>query len=82
MSYVPETVPTTPQELPAFLMRELARISAAFTLLTIGYVEETFVAPTKPRTGMFKLADGTRWNPGLGRGVYYYDKNDSSWHKL
>ena len=31
------------------------------------------VAPVRPRDGMIVAADGTNWDPGSGRGVYYYD---------
>lgn len=41
---------------------------------------ELHVAPTKPRTGLTVLADGTDWNPGSGAGVYTY--YGSAWHKL
>lgn len=29
-----------------------------------------FVAPVRPRPGMLVYADGTRWNPGSGEGLY------------
>jgi hypothetical protein len=32
--------------------------------------------PDKPQVGQIVFADGTNWNPGSGRGLYYYD---SSW---
>jgi hypothetical protein len=46
-----------------------------------GQLDVTTVAPTKPRDGMIRMADGTSWSPGgLGAGVYcYYAGN---WVKL
>ena len=41
---------------------------------------ELNMAPTKPRTGMIALADGTNWNPGSGAGVYAY--YGGAWNKL
>lgn len=40
-----------------------------------------FVAPLRPRTGMLVYADGTRWDPGRGEGVYSY-KSDGTWKLL
>ena len=80
--YLPEVAPDDPTVLAEFLNREFARVSIAILLIAAGSVEETFVVPAKPRTGMLRLADGTSWNPGAGRGVYYYDENSSSWIKL
>lgn len=40
----------------------------------------TTVAPDKPREGMIRYADGTSWNPGSGKGVYWY--SGSAWTKM
>lgn len=40
----------------------------------------TYVAPSKPRSGDIRLADGTQWNPGSGAGFYGY--YGSAWVKL
>lgn len=44
------------------------------------YLEETFAAPAKLAAGMVIFADGTTWDPGAGRGVYWYD--GSTWNLL
>lgn len=36
--------------------------------------------PTKVKEGMLRLADGTDWNPGAGRGLYQYISG--TWVKL
>lgn len=41
---------------------------------------ELHVEPSKPRSGLTVLADGTDWDPGSGAGVYTY--YGAAWHKL
>lgn len=79
-SYTPTTVPDGPDALPAYLQMELQRISAAVTALALGHLDKTYVAPTKPREGDMRLADGTKWNPGSGAGFYGY--YGGAWVKL
>lgn len=43
-------------------------------------VELTYNAPTKPEDGDIYYADGTHWNPGGGRGLYFYKVN--TWVKI
>lgn len=78
--YAPETVPSAQADLPAYLERELFKIKVAVDLMAAGHLDETHVAPTKPRTGDIRLADGTNWNPGSGRGLYYYQ--NSAWNPI
>lgn len=72
--YVPEQVQD------AQLYRELLKIQAAILALSDGHLDMTNVAPTKPRAGDLRFADGTNWNPGSGAGVYAY--HSGSWNKL
>ena len=78
--YAPEQVPTNKEDLPAYIERELFKIKVAIDLLALGHLDETHVAPVKPRVGDLKLADGTNWNPGSGQGIYAY--YNSVWNKL
>ena len=78
--YAPEPVPSDPKELPAYIERNNRAIEMAINLLAAGHLDETHVAPTKPRTGDIRLADGTDWDPGTGQGVYVY--YNSAWNKL
>ena len=78
--YAPDQVPANKDDLPAYLDRELFKVKVAFDLLSLGHLDETHVAPTKPRTGDIRLADGTDWDPGTGQGVYAY--YNSAWNKL
>lgn len=80
ISYTPENIPGEAKELPYYLFSELIRISAAISALADGHIEITHVTPEKPRDGDIRLADGTDWNPGSGKGVYAY--YNSAWHLL
>lgn len=78
--YNPEQAPADDTQYRAWLERELYRIKMAIDLLAVGHLDETNVAPTKPRTGDIRLADGTDWNPGSGAGFYGY--YGGAWVKL
>ena len=68
------------QALKRFLREELVSVQTALDHVSNGYLEVTTVAPSKPRDGMLRRADGTNWNPGSGAGVYCYYA--SAWHFL
>lgn len=78
--YAPIEPPTEPSQLRYYIKDELLKVSAVLQLLAAGHVDMTYVAPAKPREGDIRLADGTSWNPGAGRGVYVYFS--SVWNKL
>ena len=78
--YAPNTPPNDPAELQRFLFDELKKISVAINGLALGHLDQSTVAPSKPRDGDLRYADGTLWNPGSGRGVYCYYA--SAWHFL
>ncbi len=78
--YAPGVAPSEPDQFRRFMEEELRRISAAITLVAAGHIDKTYAAPTKPREGDVRLADGTTWNPGSGAGVYAY--YGSAWHFL
>jgi hypothetical protein len=63
-----------------YILRENRRISLALAGALPSELPELHVAPTKVRTGMIRLADGTDWNPGAGQGVYAY--YNGTWNKL
>ena len=79
--YIPGNVPAESRALPAFLSDELNKIAqAGETAHQFVMLDTLYAAPTKLRTGMTVLADGTTWNPGTGAGVYTY--YGAAWHKL
>lgn len=63
-----------------YLKRELDRIGRVIDALQDDGYEATTVAPSRPRDGMVRLADGTAWNPGSGQGLYVY--YNGAWHSL
>jgi hypothetical protein len=75
MSFLPSsTSATTVADLRNWISNELVRVSNAFT--TSSQTTTLLVltaAPAKPQIGQVVFADGTNWNPGSGRGLYYYD---------
>ncbi len=79
ISYSPGQVPTDAAEMQRFFTSELQKIAAAITGLSLGHLDKTTVAPTKPRDGDIRYADGTLWNPGSGVGVYYFKGATSVW---
>ena len=79
----PNPAPVTPEELPDYLFNELNRLSDILFNIDTFRLEETNVAPDKPRDGDIRYADGTNWNTGSGRGIYaYIDDGTPSWEKL
>lgn len=81
IQYVPNQVPVSKEiELTRFLTTELDKIQIAIRSLADGHLDQTNVAPTKPREGDIRYADGTNWNPASGKGVYHYDGTVWAWH--
>lgn len=80
MEYQPQPAPYAMADIPAYLHRELADISAHASRGQAKTLEVKNVAPAKPREGMMLVADGTNWNPGSGKGVYCY--YGAAWHFL
>lgn len=78
--YVPGQVPDNRDDLPRFLRQELEQIRQTLSAVQDGQLDVTTVAPSKPRDGMLRRADGTGWNPGSGAGVYCY--YGAAWHFL
>lgn len=74
MSYVPApTLAKTVEDLRRWATLELQRVAGAFTAAQTPTIPVLTAAPAKPVTGQMAIADGTNWNPGSGRGLYYYD---------
>jgi len=79
--YSPAPVPNKPEDLPAYLREEFARMSAIIGNLADGHYDESNAVPSKPRAGDVRYADGTNWNPGSGDGIYLY-LSTGAWSKL
>ena len=79
----PNPAPVKPEDLPDYLFSELNRLGDILFNLDTFRLEPTNVAPTKPRDGDIRYADGANWNPGSGQGIYaYIDDGSPAWEKL
>lgn len=66
--YSPAPVPNDTRELQRYLQNEFSAIQNAIIQLAAGHIDVTSVAPSKPREGDIRLADGVAWNPvALGK---------------
>lgn len=63
-----------------YVEQSLREIDVAFQLLSTPVAPLLLAEPSRPEDGTIVRADGVRWNPGSGRGVYCYD--DGQWKKL
>lgn len=71
----------TKEELINFIKTELKKIQDVMTQLDEGRRDVQYVEPTKPRVGQLAYADGTKWNPGGGEGLYY-NNSAGTWSKI
>jgi len=69
-----------PKTILQYLEQELMAISRTFAEVTELELRPIYAAPKKPREGMIVYADGTKWNPGAGKGVYVF--TGTAWSKL
>jgi hypothetical protein len=83
MSYEPTKLRKfgTIGELSQFLEEEFRKVSITLNSAVLE-AGELFVEPSRPRVAMLAFADGTEWDPGDGRGFYYFDSLDNLWHLL
>lgn len=56
-----------------WMKEQLEGAANAITLLADGHIDVSHRAPSKPRAGDLRIADGSNWNPGSGAGLYRYD---------
>lgn len=80
MDYFPRPTPIEAKTLPAYLKVELNNIAQAIRSFVSPIWAKQTAEPVKPQEGMIVFADGTNWNPGSGKGIYYY--NGTTWVKL
>ena len=70
--YAPTTPPSNPALLSQWLQREVQELASQ----PLWDLPITTEAPGVFREGMMRYADGTSWDPGSGKGPYYYDGSD------
>lgn len=71
-----------PEEALKWALQELEKVSIVVNNLAEGRCALLHKPPAKPRNGMVRMADGTNWNPGSGRGYYGYDEDTAAWRFL
>lgn len=76
--YTPGDLPTVPTEVEAFkraMEDELKKISESFRVGEFESInlQELNTALDKNRNGDVIHADGTNYDPGSGKGIYYFD---------
>ena len=76
--YTPAVPPTEAGELPTYLQNNMSSISSMLNS-PVKHFPPLNKEPLKPREGDLAFADGSAWDPGEGRGLYYFD---SAWIKL
>lgn len=72
--YAPGQIPVG-DDLPQAMVQvyhELSEISGVLGNLVEGRQAINYNEPTKKRPGQLAYADGTKWNPGDGQGLYVY----------
>ena len=78
--YFPNKSPNKYEE--GFISDELSKISFAIDQVSMGHLDVQNVAPSKPRQGDLRYADGSNWNPSAGgEGIYFFNAA-GAWVKL
>jgi hypothetical protein len=72
--YTPGEVPEGEKDIARVVKEELRKVAQAMQLPVWSTIilEELHAQPAKVYDGMLARADGTNWNPGSGKGLYYY----------
>lgn len=84
ISFKAGPIPADMKDWPRFLQDVLDKLNAAVDALAAGHVETTYVPPTKPRAGDWRLADGVKWDPLAlaGTNAYWVGYRNGAWSAL
>lgn len=79
----------SPGILPSFLQgrqqleNEFQKISTTLRQIQNGLpFDKRGAAPDSPVDGEIVFADGENWDPGGGKGYYWFNLDDETWNKL
>jgi hypothetical protein len=79
-NYAPGPTPNLDRDLLSYVNNELLKVQGALYELQERHLETAYSVPARPREGDIRFADGIKWNPASGIGVYYY--NGTLWKSL
>ena len=79
--YEPGPLPEKQEDLGIYVVTELTRLGNILLNQSLMRLEQTNVAPSKPRNGDVRYGDCSNWNPGSGEGIYFFNAA-GSWVKL
>ena len=79
--YEPGPLPPNVKDLGVYIITELNRLGGIMFNQSVMRLEQSNVAPDKPRIGDIRYADGTNWDPGSGEGIYFRN-SAGNWVKL
>jgi len=76
VDYKPTTAPPVDHAASRSVIDWVSKELLSLARSMVGYrtldLELSYRAPDKPRVGMVVCADGVKWNPGSGEGLYRY----------
>ena len=75
--WTPNPAPSSNEKLSDYLFHELNRLSDVIFNIDVMRLEQTNQTVDKARDGDIRYADGSDWNPGQGKNLYYY--NGTNW---
>jgi hypothetical protein len=80
--YEPPQQSIAPDDIPAFLLKELQKIQAVLSNLSTESINIPLRAaePERYEEGMIVGADGSNWDPGSGSGLYQL--RSGAWVKI
>ena len=71
--------PVPQQDSPSWMNKYFQTIAESFNRIRNTFVfEPVSVEPARKYDGLTTFADGTNWNPGAGRGIYYWDSTSGA----
>tara|TARA_R100001530_G_C4321307_1_gene155896 strand:- start:6852 stop:7112 length:261 start_codon:yes stop_codon:yes gene_type:complete len=79
--YVPNPVPSNPEDLPQYIFQELSKLQGALQENPITFIEVKNAAPDRIKQGDIVYGDGSNFDPGSGEGIYFRNAA-GSWVKL
>lgn len=71
--YAPRIPPEKQEDLLTYLDDEFLKVAAVLNDSISGLHEIKYKTPARVKPGLVVYADGVKWNPGSGEGLYRYN---------